>query len=207
LKELNLYGKVNGILADLGYSSMQIDNPLRGFTHKFDGPLDMRMNPLQNLTAAHFLTSVNQSYLCKVLQEHSDEMLAPQIAKRIIDMKPSTTTALADCVKYVYSGKGTNMNDKKSLDSALARTMQAIRIEVNDEFGSLQALLRSIPDALVPGGRSCFLTFHSGEDRRVKKAFKGGFNEGVYESWSRDVVRADEEERRSNPRSKCAKLR
>jgi 16S rRNA (cytosine1402-N4)-methyltransferase len=95
----------------------------------------------------------------------------------------------------------------KELDSTVARVMQAIRIEVNSEFESLEELLNDLPHILAPGGRAVILTFHSGEDRRVKKAFKTGFKDGLYSSWSRDVVRPTTEERRNNPRSSCCKLR
>ena len=212
LNEKGLVGKVDCILADLGYSSMQIDNPERGFSHKFDGPLDMRMNCNQSIpTAADYLQNVTEKQLAKALKENSDELLAEELARHIVRQRPSRTSILAKCVRDVYSKwaeKEKRKLEKGDIDTALARTMQAIRIEVNDEFGALSALLSAIPSVLKPGGKVVFLTFHSGEDRRVKKAFKSGWKElGVYSSWSRDVVRAGAEERKNNPRSKCAKLR
>ena len=167
-----------------------------------------------------------------MLQENSDEEHAAVVAQAILGKKPipSTTVELAHCVKdavrpllspppKMKKKKPQNTGDepprrnddsaivKKQLDSTVARVMQAIRIQVNSEFEALEALLDDLPHILAPGGRAVFLTFHSGEDRRVKKAFKTGFKDGVYTSWSRDVVRPTAEERRENPRSSCCKLR
>jgi 16S rRNA (cytosine1402-N4)-methyltransferase len=148
----------------------------------------------------------------KVLESNSDEVLALPLATAILEAPAVTTTAaLAERVRACYTRCHTKNNQpaptKDELNKAVARTMQAIRIEVNGEFDALDRLLDALPALLADGGVAAFLTFHSGEDRRVKKAFKQGFNDGVYSSWSRDVVRAGPEERRSNPRSKCAKLR
>jgi len=208
LKSRNITGKVNGLLADLGFSSMQIDNPERGFTYKQDGPLDMRMNSNGKLTAAELLRNITANELSRILSENSDESNADNIARCISKERPETTLALANCVRKAYIN-ATNIGETtiKDVNSAIARTMQAIRIEVNNEFQTLDILLESLPRILAPGGRAVFLTFHSGEDRRVKKAFKKGFTSGIYSSWSRDVVRASFEEQRANPRSKCAKLR
>jgi 16S rRNA (cytosine1402-N4)-methyltransferase len=204
-------GKVDILLADLGYSSMQIDDPLRGFTYKSEGPLDMRMSA-DGETALEFLKRVKRNDLKKILEENSDEVMALQIATALKEEPiPETTTALSERVRKTYKAsllkQGSEVPSKEDLDSAVARTMQAIRIEVNGEFRVLEKLLEALPRVLAPGGRVVFLTFHSGEDRRVKKALKDGFNKGIYTEWSREVVRANSEERRSNPRSKCAKLR
>jgi 16S rRNA (cytosine1402-N4)-methyltransferase len=238
-------GKVTALLADLGLSSMQIDDASRGFTYKHDGPLDMRMNvhSASNATttesAYDLLQRLTVPALTKIIQENSDEVFAPVIAQAIVGNKdsiPSTTLELANVVRdvvrpYLLRNATSNKSDqrppkiirqttientrhydsaaiKKQLDSTVARVMQAIRIEVNAEFDSLQQLLDDLPYILSPnGGRAVILTFHSGEDRRVKKAFKQGFKDGIYSSWSRDVVRPTSEERYNNPRSSCCKLR
>jgi len=205
-------GRVDILLADLGYSSMQIDDPLRGFTYKAEGPLDMRMDLSKNETALGFLERISRDELITILQENSDEVMAVQIATCLkMTPIPGTTTELSERIRKTMKDHATKEGEEKptkeALDSTVARTMQAIRIEVNGEFLVLDKLLESLPVVLNEGGRVVFLTFHSGEDRRVKKALKAGFKNGIYSEWSRDVVRADYEERRSNPRSKCAKLR
>eukprot|EP01041_Mallomonas_annulata_P008979 gene8979-18582_t len=206
----NIMGKVTSLIADLGFSSMQIDNPDRGFTYKFDGPLDMRMDQTKTITAAEYLQTVDEEELSAVLRENSDEIHADTIAKEIkTDPIPQTTLQLADRVRQAYTLILSKHDSqyKRDMNSAIARTMQAIRIAVNEEFSALDALLEALPYVLAPNGRVATLTFHSGEDRRVKKSFKTGVSTGVYSSWSRDVVRASFEEQNMNPRSKCAKLR
>ena len=219
-------GQVTSLLADLGLSSMQIDNNDRGFTYKRIGPLDMRMNPDDNTEMAYdLLKRLRVRKLKSMLKENSDEEFAAEIAVGLIgkgNTIPSTTLELADRVRDIVRPlimKQNNWNDKQGLgknqmkkmkrqtDSTIARVMQAIRIEVNGEFEVLDKLLEDVPKALSPGGRAVFLTFHSGEDRRVKKSFKSGFKSGIYSSWSRDVVRPTSKERRDNPRSSCCKLR
>jgi 16S rRNA (cytosine1402-N4)-methyltransferase len=204
-------GKVDSLLADLGFSSMQIDNPERGFTYKTDGPLDMRMDPSKGETAYEYLERVTRDELAAILRENSDETMALEIAAAIKSgSTPKTTLELADRVRNVVKKTATQLRmplKKEEMDSAVARTMQAIRIEVNGEFRALESLLSSLPRLLAPGGRVVFLTFHSGEDRRVKKSLKSGFKSGIYTAWSRDVIRATGEEKRGNSRSKCAKLR
>jgi len=219
-------GQVTSLLADLGLSSMQIDNNDRGFTYKREGPLDMRMDPVENTeTAYDLLKRLRVRKLKSMLKENSDEEFAAEIAVGLIgkgNTIPSTTLELADRVRDIMRPlimKQNNWNEKQGLgknqmkkmksqtDSTIARVMQAIRIEVNGEFEVLDKLLEDVPKALSPGGRVVFLTFHSGEDRRVKKSFKTGFKSGIYSSWSRDVVRPTSKERRDNPRSSCCKLR
>jgi 16S rRNA (cytosine1402-N4)-methyltransferase len=208
----NLIGKVDCIIIDLGFSSMQIDDPNRGFTYKYNGPLDMRMNINSTLTAQILLETIEEDDLINILQENSDEIYASAISKSIKNIPlPQSTIDLAERVRNVYNNinipSNKDIEKKKFIDSAIARTMQAIRIAVNDEFGALDELLTSLPDILSPNGKVVILTFHSGEDRRVKKSFKSGFSNNVYSSWSRDVIRASYDEQRNNPRSKCAKLR
>jgi len=213
-----ILGQVHAVLADLGYSSMQVDDPLRGFTYKYDGPLDLRMDQRSNVTAVSFLSSMKSvGALADVLQKNSDEIHAYPIAKAILKPSgseynvPLTTTAFADRVREALKAElaksHSPLPEKKDQDKCVARCLQAVRIEVNKEFDVLERLLSDLPDILAPGGRAVFLTFHSGEDRRVKKALKGGFKDGTYSAWGRDVVLASHTERNSNPRSKCAKLR
>lgn len=200
---------VDMILADLGLSSMQIDDPARGFTFKVDGPLDMRMNPSKGLPASALLTTLSESELAQILTDHADEPLAAEMAAAIVRASAraplASTKALASLVQTVFarwSGRCLG-----TADDAVRRVFQAIRIAVNDEFGALDALLRMVPFCLKPGGRIAFLTFHSGEDRRVKAAFKSGLHNGTYASISTEVIRPSAEERYANPRSSSAKLR
>ena len=196
---------------------MQIDNPARGFTFKQQGPLDMRMDATNSSieTAAEYIKRASHSDLSSILEENSDEEFSSEIASAIIQRrsggKLSTTIELADAIRegcqLAHENRKLNPPTKEVINGAIARTMQALRIQVNSEFRALETLLDSLPHILKSGGRVVFLTFHSGEDRRVKKALKTYFNRGIFSSWSRDVVRAGAVERRANPRSKCAKLR
>ena len=243
LKTKGNMGRVTCLLADLGLSSMQIDDNTRGFTFKREGPLDMRMNNKKDNnnsinnndnnkgavaeSAYDLLCRVKVKQLKSILSENSDEVFAAEIAAGLVGKGvkvPETTLELAERVRDIVrpmllmlleeqletKGRGKKVDAKrlkKEMDSTVARTMQAIRIEVNGEFRALETLLGDLPDILAPGGRAVFLTFHSGEDRRVKKAFKEGFQSGVYSSWSKEVVRPSSAERRDNPRSSCCKLR
>lgn len=195
------------IFADLGLSSMQIDNPARGFTFKQDGPLDMRMNPQRGQSAAQFLANIAKDQLADLLYENGDELHSAQIAQRIWQQQRQaplrTTRALAQCVRDSLP----NRMKPEEVESSVRRVFQAIRIAVNEEFSALDALLRALPVALRPGGRVAFLTFHSGEDRRVKKAFQEGERSGLYRKISADVLRPSVDEQRANPRSSPAKLR
>ncbi len=197
------------LLADLGLSSMQIDDPARGFTFKEDGPLDMRMNPARGLSASALLSSLGVARLARVLADNADEPLAVEIAAAILRahaQAPLTSTrALAEVIRSAF--ERSPRRDGGTADDAVRRVFQAIRIAVNDEFGALESLLRILPSCLKPGGRVAILTFHSGEDRRVKSAFKDGLHDGTYASIAQDVIRASAEERRANPRSSAAKLR
>lgn len=190
------------ILADLGVSSMQLDNPQRGFSTKLDGPLDMRMNPSRGISAAQWLHKVSPEKLALILKENSDEPHAAVIAPSLAGKSFSTTKDLAAVIRQVLT-----ILPEEDRELSVRRVFQAIRIEVNDEFSALDALLRSLPQCLNPGGRVAILTFHSGEDRRVKKAFQSGLRTGIYTDVARQVHRAGAEERRANPRSTSAKLR
>ncbi len=196
------------VLADLGVSSMQIDNPERGFTYKVEGPLDLRLDPQHGLSAADFLKTLSCDQLVLLLYDHADEPHAEEIAREVTERKGSiaTTLDLAEAVRSALQGLPKATLDEE-LKSSLARTFQALRIAVNDEFGVLDRFLADLPGCLAPGGRCAILSFHSGEDRRVKKSFQALARAGIYAEVAPDPIRPSPEERRSNPRSAGAKLR
>ncbi len=190
------------ILADLGVSSMQIDDPARGFSVKFSGPLDMRMNPQRGQPASAFLEKIKASVLAELLKENSDEPNAITLSAALAEKKFTTTNELANAIKNTLP----RLN-KDDLTLTVRRVFQALRIAVNDEFSALETFLRNLPACLNSGGRVAILTFHSGEDRRVKKAFADGHRNGIYSEIAQEVIRPSAEERNSNPRSAPAKLR
>lgn len=195
------------VLADLGVSSMQIDNPARGFTYKAEGPLDLRLNPNRGKPASALLRSISEEALAELLAENADEPFAEEIARAVHGQAVATTTELADRIRQTLQGVFPAAERQQELRKVLQRTFQALRIAVNDEFTVLDQFLSLLPMALQSGGRVAILTFHSGEDRRVKKAFQGGQRAGLYESIAPEPLRPSPEERRTNPRSSCAKLR
>ena len=190
------------ILVDLGVSSMQIDNPARGFSVKQDGPLDMRMNPLRGQSASALLRSIRPAKLAALLSSNADEPYADILAPVLAGGDFATTTALASAIR----GALTRV-PKEASDLSVRRVFQALRIEVNDEFSALDTFLRDLPECLNPGGRVAVLTFHSGEDRRVKKSFAHGLREKLYGEIAADVIRPTATECHSNPRATAAKLR
>jgi 16S rRNA (cytosine1402-N4)-methyltransferase len=192
---------VDFIFADLGCSSMQFDDPARGFSFKHAGPLDMRMNPRRGLTAAGWLARVTPEKLAIALHDHADEPRAESLAVALAGKHFHSTLELADAVRNSVRADGAEAG------LTVRRVFQAVRIAVNEEFVALDAFLRALPDCLKPGGRAVILTFHSGEDRRVKKAFQAGLRDGVFSETSDGVITAGPEERRMNPRSAPAKLR
>ena len=190
------------ILADLGVSSMQLDDPARGFSVKTDGPLDMRMNPQRGFPASALLEKTPPAALARLLQENADEPQAGKLADALAGKKFTTTKSLAAAICAALPRL-----KKDDADLTVRRVFQALRIAVNDEFSALDMLLRHLPACLNPGGRVAILTFHSGEDRRVKKAFEAGFRDGHYADIARDIIRPTPGERHDNPRSSPAKLR
>ena len=204
-------GPLNFVLADLGVSSMQIDNPERGFSFRVEGPLDLRLNPKTGKSAANLLKSISQEELEDILIMNSDEPYAKPIAEAIAERIAakddlSTTTQLRSLIDETLKflpAEGRREEVKKCCQ----RCFQALRIEVNDEFGVLEQFLDKLPDVLAPGGRVAILSFHSGEDRRVKKSFQYHFREGTYREVAPDPIRSSAEECHSNPRARSAKLR
>jgi 16S rRNA (cytosine1402-N4)-methyltransferase len=197
---------VNVAIADLGVSSMQIDNPDRGFSYKGAGPLDMRMNPSRGEPAWELLARLDEDALAAVLDEHADEPYAAEIAAVIKRAPVKTTDALERLVRTTLTTTHPRLA-KADVKMSVRRTFQALRVAVNDEFAALDALLRALPLCLAPGGRVAIITFHSGEDRRVKKAFQAGARDGVYAEVAKDVIRSAKEETFSNRRASAAKLR
>lgn len=195
---------VDVLLADLGVSSMQIDNPARGFTFKREGPLDLRMNPRKGTPASALLATISEEKLAALLVENADEPDAEIIARVLCTHRDalSTTTELAAAVREALPGKS-----KEDVGDATRRVFQALRIAVNGEFSALDTLLKVLPYCLNPGGRVVILSFHSGEDRRIKRAFEQGLHEGWYVDIAHTVLRPTPEECRANPRASSAKLR
>lgn len=204
-------GGFDFILADLGVSSMQIDNPERGFSYKVDGPLDLRLNPEKGISAAERLQNISTDELIGMLEENADEPYAEEIAERIVNEirkgnKINTTRKLAELIEkaLVYVPKAERADAVKK---SCARTFQALRIDVNQEFEVLDAFLEKLPTILKPGGRVAILTFHSGEDRLVKKSFKWHKQLGDYSEIAREVVRPSKEECIRNSRAHSTKMR
>lgn len=208
---------VDVVLADLGMSSMQVDDPGRGFSFTRDGPLDMRMDPSRGATAAQLLATRTAKELADAFRQYGDEPDADRIAAAIVEARKTKplerTLELADLVQAAAPVKVDPVR-RKGVPSPrqqrmrpVARVYQALRILVNRELASLQELLRVLPAVLKPGGRAAIISFHSGEDRLVKTAFRDGLRAGVWAEASDDPVRATFEERQRNPRSRSAKLR
>ena len=204
-------GRFDFILADLGVSSMQIDDPKRGFSYKVEGPLDLRLNPEKGESGAERLAKLSRKEIEHMLVENADEPHAEKIASNVMKWrymgKPiETTTQFRDCIAEALSflPKG---EQKEGVKKSCQRCFQALRIEINSEFDSLYAFLEKLPDVLAPGGRVAILTFHSGEDRLVKKAFQAFQRLGVYSEVARDVIRPTAEECVRNSRAKSTKMR
>ena len=199
------------VLADLGVSSMQIDDPGRGFTFKRDGPLDLRLDPTTGITAAQRLRELDEEELTALLVENADEPYAERIAKGVLGTlkgggRVETTRQLAAIVEEALSFLP-QAERKEAVKKSCQRTFQALRIDVNSEFEALYAFLEKLPGVLKSGGRAAVLTFHSGEDRLVKKAFKQHLREGLYREIAGDVTRPSAQECFQNPRARSTTLR
>lgn len=204
-------GGFDFVLADLGVSSMQIDNPDRGFSFKVDGPLDLRLNPEKGISAAERLAQIEEDELAGMLWENSDEPYAEELAHAIVTErkhgKPiDTTTRLREVIEETLSFL-LEKEKKDTVKKTCQRTFQALRIDVNNEFEVLYEFMEKLPGALKPGGRAAILTFHSGEDKLVKKALKQGYKEGIYFEIANDVVRPSAEECAQNGRARSTKMR
>ena len=204
-------GGFDVVLADLGVSSMQIDNPARGFSFKTEGPLDLRLDPSCGQSASELLLSVTRARLRDLLTDNSDEPFAVELAAALQGQYLETTTQLATLIRDTLAAtfKRSLPQDEREAETkkALQRTFQALRIEVNNEFGVLDQFLAALPSCLKPGGRVVIMSFHSGEDRRVKKAFQSGERNGTYARVAPELIRPSFEEQRANPRSSSTKLR
>lgn len=205
------FGQFDFVLADLGVSSMQIDDPKRGFSYKTEGPLDLRLDPMHGDSAADRLLQVTQKEFEGMLIENSDEPYAAEIATSVFGRlkngkKIETTTDLRNAVEAALV-RLPKAEREEAVKKSCARTFQALRIDVNSEFEVLYSFLEKLDGILKPGGRVAILTFHSGEDRLVKKAFKELKKAGVYAEISADVIRPSAEECRLNPRARSTKMR
>lgn len=204
-------GGFDFVLADLGVSSMQIDNPDRGFSFKVDGPLDLRLNPEKGISAAERLAQIGEGELAGMLWENSDEPYAEELAHAIVTErkhgKPiDTTTRLREVIEETLSFLP-EKEKKDTVKKTCQRTFQALRIDVNREFEVLYEFMEKLPDALRPGGRVAILTFHSGEDKLVKKALKEGYKAGIYSDYAKDVIRPSAQECAQNGRARSTKMR
>lgn len=207
-------GRFDFVLADLGVSSMQIDDPKRGFSMREDGPLDLRLDPTCGKSAAERLKEMTADEIEGMLIENSDEPYAAEIAKAIAGQEWKTGIHTTGELKNVVTAAvepllaGMKKEEiKENLKKTCQRTFQAVRIDVNSEFEVLEELMEKLPGVLNPGGRAAILTFHSGEDRIVKKMMKEHYNRGLYSEISKEVIRPSDEECRRNPRARSAKLR
>ena len=209
-------GGFDFILADLGVSSMQIDNPKRGFSYKADGPLDLRLNQTKGISAAERLQTISREELAGMLMENSDEPYSQELAKAITDEirkgRPvDTTTRLREIIEQTLNAFPESILPQKqkrdTIKKTCQRVFQALRIDVNQEFEVLYEFMEKLPYALKPGGRAAILTFHSGEDKLVKQALKEGYKAGVYADYSKDVVRPSAQECAQNGRARSTKMR
>jgi len=198
---------VDFLLADLGLSSMQIDNPARGFSYKHDGPLDMRMNPGRGVSARDWLARCKAEKLERYLEEGGDEPRATTIAAAIAAASSEGQLETTRQLRRVIENALPGTCDEDESKATVARVFQAVRIAVNEEFTALDAFLDRLPGCLKPGGRVVILTFHSGEDRRVKHHFRDGHRTGLYSDFAREIMRASPAEIGGNPRAAPAKMR
>lgn len=209
--------EVQALVADLGMSSMQVDDAERGFSYVREGPLDMRMDRSRGRSAAQLLATISQEDLARALRKLGDEPEAERIAAALTAARQRSplerTSEVTRLIVEATQPSGTNerwrlhpTRGKWNLHPA-ARTFQTLRILVNRELANLEQLLRVLPTVLAPGGTAAIISFHSGEDRLVKASFRNGLHAGIYEAIAEEAVRATSEERFANPRSRSAKLR
>lgn len=204
-------GGFDFILADLGVSSMQIDNPERGFSFKTEGPLDLRLNQQSGISAAERLDTISRDELAGMLYENSDEPYCEELARAITDEirkgnRIDTTTKLRQVIEKTLDFLP-EKEKKETIKKTCQRVFQALRIDVNHEFEVLYEFMEKLPGALKPGGRVAILTFHSGEDKLVKRALKEGFRDGIYSEYAKDVVRPSAQECAQNARAHSTKMR
>lgn len=204
-------GTFDFVLADLGVSSMQIDNPDRGFSYKNEGPLDLRLDSEKGISAAERLKDISREELEGMLAENSDEPYAAEISRAVISARRKgtaidTTTKLRRLIEEALSFLPEGER-KEAVKKSCQRTFQALRIDVNSEFEVLEEFLEKLSDILSPGGRAAILTFHSGEDRLVKKSFKRLKKQGVYSEIADEVIRPTAEECNMNSRARSTKMR
>jgi 16S rRNA (cytosine1402-N4)-methyltransferase len=208
LKEVGV-DRVDAVLADIGVASTQIDDPARGFSYRRDGPLDMRMDPTRGKPASELINRISERELAEALTEYGDEEDAAEVARLIVERRkvtPITTTT--QLTKIVCDARDFTL--QRAAGAKLhpaARTFQTLRILVNRELANLDRLLAVLPDMLKSGGVAAIITFHSGEDRRVKLGMRAGSETGHFRTLSDIPIIADETEQRANPRSRSAKLR
>lgn len=204
-------GLFDFVLADLGVSSMQIDNPDRGFSYKTEGPLDLRMNPEKGISAAERLKNITQEELQGMLLENADEPYAGEISReavsrlkrgKTIDTTGELRQVVEDALAFLPAAER-----RETVKKSCQRTFQALRIDVNNEFEALYSFMEKLPGILAPNGRVAILTFHSGEDRIVKKSFKQFYKEGLYREISNEVIRPSAEECSRNSRARSTKMR
>ena len=204
-------GLFDFVLADLGVSSMQIDNPDRGFSYKTEGPLDLRMNPEKGISAAERLRNITQEELQGMLLENADEPYAGEISReavsrlkrgKTIDTTGDLRQVVEDALAFLPAAER-----RETVKKSCQRTFQALRIDVNNEFEALYSFMEKLPGILAPNGRVAILTFHSGEDGIVKKSFKQFYKEGLYREISNEVIRPSAEECSRNSRARSTKMR
>ncbi len=204
-------GQFDFALADLGVSSMQIDNPDRGFSYKTEGPLDLRLNPTKGISAAERLRTAGQQEIAGMLVENADEPYAEEIARTVINTlkkgdRIETTTQFRQVIEKALEFLPKEER-AEAVKKSCQRSFQALRIDVNNEYEVLYAFLEKLPNVLAPGGRAAILTFHSGEDRLVKKSFQSLYKEGIYSDYSKEVIRPSAQECIRNSRAKSTKMR
>jgi len=194
---------VDGVLADLGVSSDQLDNPARGLTFQTDGPLDMRLDPTRGEPASALVNRLNERDLADLIYQFGEERFSRRIARRIVEARRDSPIETTGQLAAIVRRSVPRMKGRPGIDPA-TRTFQALRIAVNDELGALDRLLQRLPSVLAPEGRAVLISFHSLEDRRVKQAFR---NKDIWTVLTKKPVTAGDDEVRANPRARSAKLR